>query len=242
VSRWWAGDIGAHAEQSLFCLPYAGGGPQTYQRWGELLGSPTAVLAVTPPGRGRRFAEPNCRDLQCLVACLAEAIAAADAGPFVLFGHSLGALVAFELCRELRRRELTMPRKLIVSGRQAPVLPWTRQPISGLPTAEFIEALRDLGGTPEEVLSRPELMEILIPSLRADFAMVESYAQRDEAPLELPILALAGTRDPHAEARLMAGWASETTGAFSLQQIAGDHFFIDRQAAVVTARIADFLR
>ncbi|MCZ1012581.1 alpha/beta fold hydrolase [Streptomyces lydicus] len=239
-SPWWTGQPAPLAERSLICLPYAGGGPQTYQGWGELLGASYEVLAITPPGRGRRFGEEPCRDLSSLVTSLTDALAEVLQGPYTLFGHSLGATVAFELCREIRRRGLRMPQGLVVSGRQAPDLPWCHRPISGLPDAEFTEALRDLGGTPEAVLAQPELMRLVMPSLRADFAMVESYDHRSEPPLDVPILALSGTEDDRASMERMAGWAAQTTASFAARPVRGGHFFVDTETVAVTRLVSDF--
>ncbi|QMU70037.1 thioesterase II family protein [Streptacidiphilus sp. P02-A3a] len=237
-SRWWTGRSGQAAERTLVCLPYAGGGPQTYQDWEGLLPTATSVLAVTPPGRGRRFGETPCRDVPSMVLPLTGELAVTLDGPYTLFGHSLGATTAFELCREIRRRGLRGPTALVVSGRQAPDLPWTEAPISGLPDAEFADALRELGGTPEAVLQQPELMRILLPSLRADFAIVEAYRYQDEAPLDIPILALAGTDDRRAPVRRMSGWARQTNASFTLRTVRGGHFFVDTEPAVVTGLLS----
>ncbi|WP_371539913.1 alpha/beta fold hydrolase [Streptomyces sp. NBC_01023] len=237
-SRWWTGRPGPAAGRTLVCLPYAGGGPQTYQGWETSLPAATSVLAVTPPGRGRRFAEPLCRDIPSLVEPLARELAAALDGPYTLFGHSLGATVAFELCREVRRIGFRPPASLVVSGRQAPDLPWTERPISGLPDADFTDALRDLGGTPEAVFGQPELMGLLMPSLRADFAIVESYRYLDEAPLDVPILALAGTRDQRATEDRMSGWARQTSASFTLRTVDGGHFFVDTEPVCVTGLLS----
>ncbi|MEU6064799.1 MULTISPECIES: thioesterase II family protein [Streptomyces] len=240
-SPWWTSQPGLTADRTLVCLPYAGGGPQTYQDWQTSLPPATAVLAVTPPGRGRRFGEPPCQDITSLVEPLARELADTLSGPYTLFGHSLGATVAFELCREVRRLGLHPPTGLVVSGRQAPDLPWNQPPISGLPDAEFTDALRDLGGTPEAVLEQPELMGLLLPSLRADFAIVESCGYREEAPLDVPILALAGTRDRRAPVERMSGWARQTSISFTLHTVPGGHFFVDTEPAVVTDLVTAFL-
>ncbi|GLW14747.1 hypothetical protein Stsp01_14900 [Streptomyces sp. NBRC 13847] len=241
AAPWWTGEPAPLAERSLLCLPYAGGGPQTYRGWGELLGPSVEVLAMTPPGRGRRFSEEPCRDLPSLLTSLADAVPRTPQRPYVLFGHSLGATVAYELCREIRRRGLPMPQGLVVSARQAPGLPWRFRHVSGLPDDEFTEALRELGGTPEAVLAQPDLMSLLLPALRADFAIVESYRHRDEPPLDVPILALAGTEDDRATAEQMAGWAGRTTASFALHEVQGGHFFVDTQADAVTGLVSAFL-
>jgi surfactin synthase thioesterase subunit len=240
-SPWWIRRPLPHVERSLVCLPYAGGGPQTYEGWEELLPPATEVLVVTPPGRGRRFGEPSCADIPSLVGPLAQSLADGVEGPYVVFGHSLGATVAFELCREIRRRGLRMPKALVVSGRQAPQLPWSERPVSGLPDAEFTQALRDLGGTPEAVLAHPELMGLLAPSLRADFAVLESYRLAPELPLDVPVLALAGATDQRACAERMAGWAEHTSGPFTLRTVPGEHFFVDTDPAVVASLVSTIL-
>jgi surfactin synthase thioesterase subunit len=196
---------------------------------------------MTPPGRGPRFTEEPCRDLASLLTPLADALPRVPHRPYVLFGHSLGATVAYELCLEIRRRGLPMPQGLVVSARQAPALPWRFRQVSGLPDEEFTAALRELGGTPEVVLAQPDLMSLLLPALRADFAIVESYRDRDEPPLDVPILALAGTEDDRATAEQMAGWATRTTASFALHPVRGGHFFVDSRADAVTELVSAFL-
>jgi medium-chain acyl-[acyl-carrier-protein] hydrolase len=147
--------------------------------------------------------------------------------PFVFFGHSLGGLLAFELARELRRRHDLLPVHLFVSGSSAPSLPYPRPPIHALPDTEFLEELRQFSGTSEEVLAHHELMALLLPALRADFAIRETYVYADEPPLDCPISAYGGVRDDRVGRDRLEAWADQTSRAFSLTVFPGDHFFLN---------------
>jgi surfactin synthase thioesterase subunit len=146
--------------------------------------------------------------------------------PFALFGHSMGAIIAFELARKLRRDFHVRSECLIVSARVAPTKPLPRPPICRLGSTEFKEALRDLNGTPREVLENAELMTLLMGLLRADFAVHEEYRYSEGAPLECPIIAFAGTADPEASPEDIEAWREFTTGRFEKRVIPGDHFYI----------------
>jgi medium-chain acyl-[acyl-carrier-protein] hydrolase len=148
--------------------------------------------------------------------------------PYAILGHSLGALTGFELTRALRREGLPLPAHLVVSGHRGPQLPDPDPPIHGLPDAEFIEELSALNGTPAEVFESPELVELMLPLLRADFTAAETYAYTEEAALECPITALGGDSDPLVSADEIEGWRSQTTSGFDSRILAGDHFFLQQ--------------
>lgn len=147
--------------------------------------------------------------------------------PFVLFGHSMGALVAFEVARALRRSHNILPECLIVSGRVAPHVPIPRSPIHNLPKAEFIEGLKALNGTPKEILEDEGLMDLITPLLRADLAVHEAYQHTEEAPLNCDILAFGGLQDAEAGRDTVAAWRDHTQGQFRCRMVPGDHFFIN---------------
>jgi surfactin synthase thioesterase subunit len=147
--------------------------------------------------------------------------------PFAFYGHSLGALLSFELARELRRKFGVLPMHLFVSGRVAPNAPRVRPPIHALPQAEFLDELRRLNGTPKEVLDTPELLELIVPILRADFGLNEKYQYVSEDPLECPITAIGGLDDDSTNDSGLEAWREHTSAAFQLRMMQGDHFFIN---------------
>ena len=188
------------------------------------------------PGRETRMVEPPFDRLEPLLNGVIAAFAEEWRHPFALFGHSMGALIAFELTRELRRRGMPMPRGLILSGRCAPRYRDPARPLYALPDAGFIEQLRELGGTPEEVLASAELRELYFPILRADFAVCERFRYRTEAPLDIPLTVFGGSRDKEHPPELLDEWRRETTASFALHMFPGDHFFIRtaREAVLAT--------
>lgn len=230
------------ARLRLFCFPYAGGSAAVYRDWHTLVPGEIEVAAVNLPGRGARFKEPPLDRAEVLVESLAEELGPHMEPPFAFFGHSMGALIAFELTRLLRREGRRLPERLLVSGRRAPHLPDEDPPIHGLPDAELMEELRQLNGTPEEVLAHPELMELFLPVLRADFAVCEEYRYREEPPLDLPISAFGGVDDPDVERSHVLGWREQTRGGFRLRMFPGGHFFLnDHRDALVRAVVLDLL-
>ena len=215
------------ARVTLFCLPYAGGSAAIYRTW---VGAAPPALRVVPvelPGRGRRFAEPPFTDIAALVEPLAQALLPLAQQPFALFGHSMGALIGFELARRLQRGAAPMPARLFVSGSPAPQLPPTRRDIHDLPEDEFEHELRQLNGTPEEVLANAELMQLVAPLLRADFKLCETYRCAGAPLLACPISAFSGADDAEAGAEQMRPWREHTAAEFTLRQLPGDHFFLN---------------
>jgi surfactin synthase thioesterase subunit len=218
----------------LFCFPFAGGGAATFRDWSDHLPSDVEICAVQLPGREGRFTEGAYTRLNELVHDLAATVISHTDVPYVLFGHSMGALVAFGLARELRRRKQPGPQLLMVSGRRAPQRPDPDPPIHALPEQDLLREIRQLNGTPEAVLQNQELLELLIPTLRADFAVCETYDYTHEDPLECPIVAFGGTEDADAPREDVAAWSHQTSGSFSLRLFAGDHFyFLDKPAALL---------
>jgi surfactin synthase thioesterase subunit len=225
------------ADLQLFCFPFAGGGASIFRKWGTRLPNDVEVCAIQLPGREDRLLEPPFQQVQPLVKILAKAVFIDRDKPFVFFGHSMGALIAFELSRHLRRLDVRQPSHLFVSGRRAPHLPDPNPPTYDLPHPEFIQELRRLSGTPNEVLEDTEMMAVFMPMLRADFTLCETYSYVDDAPLTCPISAFGGSEDPEIEYDEVAGWRGMTTGSFSLQVFPGDHFFLldSGEAQLLTA-------
>jgi medium-chain acyl-[acyl-carrier-protein] hydrolase len=161
-----------------------------------------------------------------LVETLADVLLPYLDRPFAFFGHSLGALISFELTRQLRRQNGPGPVHLFVSGARAPHSPKSRFPLHDLPEPELLEALRRLNGTPQAVLEHKEMMEVMIPILRADFAVSETYAYTNESPLDCPVSVFGGVHDRGMGREHLEAWPDQTSSSFSLWMLPGDHFFL----------------
>jgi medium-chain acyl-[acyl-carrier-protein] hydrolase len=222
----------------LFCLPYAGGAASLFAPWAGALPETIELVAVQPPGRAERLFEPPHATMAALVEALLTALMPLIDRPFALFGHSMGALVSFELARALRRAGGPAPAHMIVSGHRAPQLPSARPPTHRLPEPEFLAELQRLNGTPPEVLAHQELMQLLIPLLRADFAICETYAYTEAPPLACPILALGGLADAHVARADLEAWRPQTSAGFALRMLPGDHFFLNAERHLLLRLLA----
>lgn len=231
-----------NARLRLFCFPYAGGSPALFRTW--LAGLPVEVelCAVTLPGRGARARELPCTDLFALSRELADVVTDLHDRPFGFFGHSMGALLAFEVTRCLRAAGSPLPVQLILSARQAPdVHSPPTAPLGELDDEQFVDRLAQLGGTPAAVLAQRDLMLLLAPLLRADFVALERWRYRVEPPLPVSILALAGRCDHSVSVDAVAAWRRQSHGDFRLRVLEGGHFFIHEQEAAVTSCVAEAL-
>lgn len=240
TERWLAyREVNSRARLRMFCFPYAGGGASTYRGWAASLPADLEVCPVQLPGRESRLREQPFRQLAAMVPALADALKSYLDLPFVFFGHSMGALIAFELSRELRRRGQALPLHLFVSGRRPPQLPPREEPIHALPEPEFLVKLRELNGTPEEVLQHEELMRLLIPLLRADFAVNETYTYGEEEEIfDFGISAFGGLGDEEVTREDVEAWRPQTRGRFRMRMLPGDHFFIHSGKDLVLEAVA----
>ncbi|MGB3534595.1 MAG: thioesterase II family protein [Microcoleaceae cyanobacterium] len=214
------------AQLRLFCFHYAGGGSLIFRNWSNDLSSNIELYAIELPGRGKRLCETPYTELQALIQTLSLAFSSYLDKPFAFFGHSMGGLVSFELARQLRQEYHLSPRCLFVSGCRAPQFPNPHPPIHQLSDAEFIEELRRFNGTPEAILQNQELMELLLPSLRADFAIIETYNYQHELPFDCNIIAFSGSEDQKVSQTEMQAWQQQTNANFHLYTLPGDHFFL----------------
>lgn len=228
------------ASMRLVCLPHAGGSAGFFRAWAALLPDSMELVAVQYPGREDRLDEPPMHDMRALVEALAQAMPALLDRPYLLFGHSMGAAVAHELCLALLGRRQRQPDHLVVSAREGPA----RHHGGALHLAgdgALREALRQLGGTPSALLDNDEFCSLLLPRMRSDYRLIETYRPALAAmpPLPLAISAFVGTDDPELAAGDAEAWAPQTSRAFRLRRFAGDHFYlVPRAPQVVHALLA----
>lgn len=230
------------ARLRLFCFPYAGGGTLAFRGWAEQLPASVEICPVQLPGREQRMREPALTRIPNIVEAAAESLLPYLDKPYAFFGHSMGALISFDLARRLRSTQGIAPVGLFVSGCRAPHLKRKRPPTYDLPESEFMNELRALNGTPRELLDSPDLMRVLLPLLRADFEASETYSYEAGAPLECPINAFGGTEDPEVERREIREWCEHTTDAFSLKMFSGDHFFLHSARPLLLSALAQQLQ
>jgi medium-chain acyl-[acyl-carrier-protein] hydrolase len=230
------------ARLRLLCFPYAGVGPSAYRQWAELLSPDVEVGSVLLPGREGRFREAPFTQMEPLLDALTAGLRPYLDLPWALFGHSMGAVVAFEVARRVRALGHGEPVHLFVSARRAPHLPPRHGPISHLPDEAFVaEVRRRYDGIPAEVLRHPDLLALLTPGLRADLAVLEGHRHRPEIPLGCPLSAFGGREDAEATEAELAAWRRETRGPVSLRMFPGGHFFLQSARADVLRALAEDL-
>lgn len=229
-----------HARLRLFCFPHAGGGASVFREWYRSLPEEIEVCAVQLPGRENRLRDQPIANMVDLIGQLSDVLEPALDRPYALFGHSMGALIAFEFARRSQQVQ-NAPLQLFLSGRNAPKIAYPHElenPRHRLSKDALIDELRLIHGTPTEILDNQELMAALLPTLRADFALVETYAYGKGQPLSCPIHAFGGDDDTFTSRAGLDSWAEETEGAFQADILPGDHFFIASQRPALLRHIA----
>jgi len=221
------------ARLRLFCFPYAGGNASLFRTWRNNLPGTLEVCPVHLPGRGPRLSEPPLRRLSSIVAALIPALRPHMDQPFAFFGHSMGALVAFETARQLRRAYDLEPVHLFISGSNPPQLLGNRRITYNLPDEQFIKELQRLNGTPKAVLEHSELLKFMMEQLRADFEVVETYRYVSGPPLSCGISVFGGLGDCETNRERLTHWQEHTTGSFSVSMLPGDHFFLHTAESVL---------
>ena len=209
----------------LICLPYAGGAASVYAPWRAHMPGGVELCSVQLPGRERRLREAPIDSMETLITVLTRALEPFLDRPFALFGHSMGSLIAFELAHRLRVEGLPGPLHLFLSAMYAPAQLRQRPQLHELPDSELMDAVRTLSGTPQLVLDNRELMQAMLPALRADFRLIETYRYRQQARLRCP-LSLCGGKDDRITRRDLAAWRSEVASSFCLRLFPGDHFYL----------------
>jgi medium-chain acyl-[acyl-carrier-protein] hydrolase len=225
----------------LFCFPYAGGTAAVFRNWPPYLPPEIELCAVQYAGRGSRLAEPLGEDVLEVMNGVYEDLQPFLTKPFAFFGHSMGALVSYEFARRLQQEQKPEPFELFVSGCTAPHVRSFDELTYNLPEPEFIAELRRLQGTPEEVLDNAELMQLMMPIIRADFKVSQTYEYVPGPPLECPIRAFGGLKDEMVPREKVEAWSEHTRGSFRAQMLPGDHFFLNTSQSLLTRIIAQEL-
>jgi medium-chain acyl-[acyl-carrier-protein] hydrolase len=225
----------------LFCFPYAGGAAGIFRGWSTLLLHGIEPVPIELPGHGARLMDSPISNLTTLVQWSCQAIEACGHGPFAVFGHSMGALIGYEVVRRLESRRGLHAASLLVSGCRAPQVA-RRNPLTyNLPDPEFTDAVRTVAGTPREVFGNPELLALVLPMLRADFKIAETYTYVAGAPLTCPIWAFGGIDDPYVRSDDLEKWMSHTVASFRVCAIPGNHFFLNESTSLLLERVVQAL-
>ena len=228
------------ARLRLFCLPHAGGDTWMFADWHRSLAPEVEVCPIRLPGRGSRMSEPPFEDVRALVRAIAEGLGDLLDDPFAIFGHSMGALIGFELARLLWRERGRAPAMLCVAACRAPRLVREMPTYSHLPPYMLIEALHRRYGVYGDMGGNEELMRLMLPTLRADLKICETYATEDEARVACPIAAYGGIGDATTNAAAIDAWQDDTSDAFRAQMLSGGHFFpIEAKAELLVTLKSD---
>ncbi len=230
------------AQVRLFCFPYSGGGAAVFRTWADFLPADVELCAVRLPGRETRFRETPFTRLDPLIEATAAGLLPYMDKPFAFFGHSLGALIGYVMALYLRQKQAAQPFHLFVSGRRAPHRPSLHPPVHQADEATFLNRLRNMGGTSPKFFEMPELIEMMMPMLRADFAIWETYEHVEQSPLSCPITAIGSEEDTEAKPADIAAWQCYTNSTFSLHMFSGGHFFWQEQLPQLLALISHDLR
>ncbi len=229
----------------VYCVPHAIGSASLYGEWSDRLPSWVRVVPLEYPGHGRRFGQPPLTAIGEIACVFARELAADLDGPYALFGHSMGALVTFELARELRQQRAPLPVKLYAAASRPPVVFWPPnrgQYLSALSDSALLSRLNSFGGTPSELLHNAELMDLMLPIARADLTACEEYLYRPAPPLSCPITALGGVGDVTFDQSELTRWDEMTSATFEVVAMPGGHFFVRTAAALLSWLAEDFRR
>lgn len=239
--RWLHSRPDAEARARLFLFPYAGSGASVYRAWAGAFPPGIDVCAVQLPGREDRRSDPPATNLQALVSDLVDVLQPFSTRPIAFFGHSMGALLAFELTCRLHAQKRRLPVRLFLSAHRAPHRPQSAPRIHGLSDADFLAQVRRLNGTPDALLNDPEFMALALPLLRADFTLCETYDHRSTEPLDVPFSIFAGTDDRHVPVEDIEGWEQHSRRQTRVRLFSGDHFFLQHERTAIIHAITDDL-
>lgn len=232
--------LAAPGAMTLFCFPYAGGGASFYRGWPSR--APLSICPVQLPGREERAAEPAFDAMDGVVEAAADALGPHLDQPYAFFGHSMGAMIAFELAHLLRERRAPAPRHLFVSGTPSPPRAARMTPLHHLPDEQLIERIRDFGGMPDQILASRELVALFLPRFRSDFTITGTYRYTDKPPLTCPITVLGGAADPVTTMEELEEWREFTVARCEVELFAGGHFFLAAASDAVVSRLVRSLK
>lgn len=213
------------AAMRLFCLPYAGGGASLFRQWPLMSPPGLDISPVHLPGRETRITEPAIAEASVLTPMLLDALRPHVERRYALFGHSLGAMLAFALARAIEDENLPRPELLVLAACSPESIRPAEPPRASWSDGQLLEYVRKIGGTPDQMLADPELRALVLPRLRADFSLVDTLFPLTIGDVSSPILAFAGERDRGVPAKQMKAWRERTSGSFSIHVLSGDHFF-----------------
>lgn len=242
---WLAGrQPSATARLRLFCFPYAGAGASIYRSWVGRLGPDVDVCPVQLPGRETRMHERPFTKVGPLVDALTEGLSPLLDLPFALFGHSMGALIGFELARKLRDGGGPQPSHLFVSARRAPHLPDRFPSLCGLPDDRFVAMVKQrYDGIPHAVLECDDLLALLLPRLRADIELLDTCTYEPQPPLACPISVFGGSEDSTVDIAELEAWKPHTTAReLRLRLLVGGHLFLQEQRDALLSAVSEDLR
>ncbi|MFV2115556.1 thioesterase II family protein [Micromonospora sp. LOL_025] len=234
--RWFPGSPAATEGMQLFCLPHGGAGASAYRSWRGRLAGTADVVPVQPPGREGRSAEPAEWSMTAMTEQFLEPLQRRVGDrPYAIFGHSMGALLGYEATVAMAAAGRP-PELLVVSGASAPQLPMIKErPVHKMPEDELVGHLRELAGTPDSVLRNADLLEMLVPTVRADFAACETYVHRPHPLLDVPLLVLGGEQDAGVPVATLDPWGERTTAGCAVHTFPGGHFYhFDRTDQVLS--------
>lgn len=212
------------ARLRLFCFPYAGGGASVYVPWITALAPMIEVYPVQLPGRENRLMEKPYTQFDELIEGLVPALLPHLSGPFAFFGHSMGALISFGLTQQLRKQGHPLPEQLFVSAYRAPQIP-NREVLHTLSDAALVRKVLEMNGTQRAIFENEEMRRLLLPVMRADFSVCETYVHRTVEPLEQPITVFGGLQDDRAPRAVLEPWSELTNKKFRVAMLPGDHFY-----------------
>jgi medium-chain acyl-[acyl-carrier-protein] hydrolase len=221
----------------LFCFPYAGGGASIFRTWPAMLPAEIEVCAVELPGHESRWVDPPITDVTELVRNLGDILPEQMDVPVAFFGHSMGALIAFALARDLRRRHQISLKHMFVSGFRAPQLIDPAPLMHKMPESGFLQELQERYGTPDEIQHDPELAELYLPLMRADFALCESFSYSQEDPFDFPISGFGGIEDRKINREQLLAWREQTRSAFHMRVFPGGHFYLNGSSQPLLLRV-----
>ncbi len=225
------------AKMRIFCLHYAGGGASMYHSWKKAFSDDVELWAIQLPGRESRYSEPRIQSLSDLVKMIVDVLQPLVDKPFAIFGYSMGALLAFEITRELRSRGEPQPVHLFLASATAPHLPKVYPPLAQLPEDELIDQVRYYFQPPEEIWQNAELLELILPILRDDLSVIESHQHVEQKRLDCSIDVYIGLNDRSAPVNDAQAWSEYSNTTFQLTGFQGGHFFWETESTKLMEKV-----